>query len=359
MSQPGNRLELWVFRHYRSIHAVKTTLACLLVLLCSLLFQLPHGSWALITIVVVMAAMPQVGSSLERIVLRGLGTLTGGVYALGVLIWLPDSMAIRIPAIILGVGVGAWLATDRRISYAGIVLALTVALVLGDIQPITPTEGMWRLGNVLLGGITTAVVTLGVLPIHASRKLLLSLSGSLRELSEMYLLSASPTVEDPAAIRKRLLRIQRHLSEQTAAIGPAIYESRRMRRFKSHYQQIVTIEQRLLSLIEFLYVTHSSDLQTRSSIYANYDLLRVRWGYGTIIKQLSESIKTNQQVDMHVFEQDIDRLHATGQFYLEQSRQHRRLATSGYLWQHYLLAEQLLSLGLIINDVHRDLERED
>ena len=74
--------EIRLYRHYRVVHGIRIALAFLLTFLLVRLFNIPEGTWPLITLVVIMGPISFWGNVVPRAFERIGGTILGSVLGL-------------------------------------------------------------------------------------------------------------------------------------------------------------------------------------------------------------------------------------------------------------------------------------
>ena len=68
-----------IYRHYPVLHAVRVGLAYLLTVVLTLGFDIPHGEWMSITVLIVMGSLPHLGSIFKKARQRAIGTAAGAL----------------------------------------------------------------------------------------------------------------------------------------------------------------------------------------------------------------------------------------------------------------------------------------
>ena len=68
-----------IYRHYPVLHAVRVGLAYLLTVALVLGFDIPHGEWMSITVLIVMGSLPHLGSIFKKARQRAIGTAAGAL----------------------------------------------------------------------------------------------------------------------------------------------------------------------------------------------------------------------------------------------------------------------------------------
>ncbi|MDX2319415.1 MAG: FUSC family protein [Moritella sp.] len=179
---PASRFTEFVYRYIRLIHSFKLGFALLIATLLNWLWPLPHFLWTLVTIVIIMMHLPQVGRTMEKSLQRAIGTVFGAVYGVLLIACFTDDRIIM-ALMIIAVMVLCYLAAGR-FSYAYLVAGFTMIIVIGDSSHDT-SEAVWRTLNILLGCAISIVISLLVLPIKAKLDWRHQLSHSLHLMTKI------------------------------------------------------------------------------------------------------------------------------------------------------------------------------
>ena len=179
---------LQYFDYERSIHAIKTALACLLGLIVANFIPFHADQWLIITILVVMCAQLNVGSMLTKSSMRFIGSLTGSLVAAFTLICFGANPAVTAAVIALASIVFSYIATStNRYSEAGTLGAVTITVILLGQNPTTITA-FQRFTEISLGIIVAALVSQFVLPIRARDHLQRTQAQTIEQIQRYYTL---------------------------------------------------------------------------------------------------------------------------------------------------------------------------
>jgi uncharacterized membrane protein YccC len=138
-----------------------------------------------ILITVVITALPTYGAALNKMVLRTVGALIGGVVSLIAIIIVSRNFE-TLPTYMLVLFVVFYFSaysslTSGRISYAGNQIGTTFAIVVAGLSPaIDIYEPLWRIWGILLGCFVVALVFLICFPEYAANSLLPRLRKAIR-----------------------------------------------------------------------------------------------------------------------------------------------------------------------------------
>lgn len=203
-------------------HALKTGLAILIGILLARLSGLQNEQWVLITIIVVMSSQINVGSLVQRSLMRLGGTCAGALVALLTIYFLPVSQTeLLVVAVISSIGF-VWLAgSPGSLSYVGTLGAATVMIILmGGHVSIELAES--RVFEIIMGVLISLAVSMMVFPVRAGHLLVDNMVEIFRKLAVLYQtallpesnpadLGSFPSIED--AIRKLLATHERLIRE--------------------------------------------------------------------------------------------------------------------------------------------------
>ena len=179
---PVDRFTACVYRNSRLIHSFKLGLALFIAVLFNWFWPLPHFMWTMVTIVIIMMHLPQVGLAVEKSLQRAVGTVLGAVYGV-VLIASFSDYRIIMALMIIAIVVISYLAAGR-FSYAYLVAGFTMIIVIGNGNQDT-FDAVWRTSNILLGCVIATAVSLLVLPIKAKYDWRQQVSGSLQLMTKI------------------------------------------------------------------------------------------------------------------------------------------------------------------------------
>lgn len=166
MFEQASRFSALIYRYARIVHTVKIVLALSIVAVINGFWPLPHFIWSMVTIVIIMMGLPQVGGAIEKSMQRAIGTTIGASYGVLLVIFV-DQYALLMELLIFGVAVVCFLNAGRY-SYAYLVTGFTMIMVIGDGNHDT-SAALWRTANILLGCGVAVLVSLFVLPIKAKQ----------------------------------------------------------------------------------------------------------------------------------------------------------------------------------------------
>lgn len=170
----------------RTIHSLKTALACLLGFLITQSVQINVNQWIIITILVVMCAQSNVGSVIQKSYMRFLGTLGGSLLSvITLLLFGADPIAIAV-TIMLAAILFSYLATGKsKFNEAGTLGAATTVIILMGVNP-NLTMAFERSAEISIGILIAALVSQFIFPIHARVNLRLKQANTIRELKDFY-----------------------------------------------------------------------------------------------------------------------------------------------------------------------------
>ncbi len=139
--------------------------ACVIATLAIMWMHMPHGYWALISILIV--SLPDAGASLVRGAQRLIATLVGAVVALFIMTAFVQQPWFEIVALGIVCGFGLFLSRASAAPYVGILVSVTPALLVGlagGEPSLGVLDGVWRGLAVGLGVIIGTACQLWVLP---------------------------------------------------------------------------------------------------------------------------------------------------------------------------------------------------
>ena len=198
--------------------ACATTLACEIALVIVMALHLPNPAWALITVFVL--ATPTAGSSLQKGVLRLVGTAVGAGLALVLIDWFdqaPLAFTLALFALCVAAAYGA---AGTRYPYAYLIGFITIVIIAMQALP-EPDQAVHlafaRACEVGIGVATAVLVRLSLWPVCSSVRLRSELAATL-EQSASLLLGTAPGGSDAAVVALIRSR-QQHQTFLQAADG--------------------------------------------------------------------------------------------------------------------------------------------
>lgn len=158
-----NRYQEFVYEHYRAINAFKAGVAVLIAMLLNFT-PLPEAPWVAVTVIIVMSTAPYVGSLLDKVWRRTIGTVAAGVFATCVvLLGGAPHTPLTVAAVVLATVLGFYYIPDKRVGYAATVFALTTVILL-SFPGSTEEAVIWRSINIIIGGLIALLVSALVFP---------------------------------------------------------------------------------------------------------------------------------------------------------------------------------------------------
>ncbi|MGI2258404.1 FUSC family protein [Shewanella sp. GXUN23E] len=259
---PDSNFANAIYRHSRIIHAGKLTLALLIAVVINAVWPLPHFIWSMVTIVIIMLGLPQVGGALEKSLQRAIGTCVGSFC--GVLLIAGFHNYWQLMGLLaLAVGLICYIGKGRY-SYAYLVTGFTMIIVIGDANHDT-TEAIWRTANILLGCVIAVAVSLMVLPIKAKqdwRQQLAQAFNGLAGVLGKHLAAGEAGCSDS---RVELEKVMKAVLAQKKLFFSLEWESRTLRRQKALLEQLAQEQIRLVTLLEII-----SQTRWRNDEYPSY-----------------------------------------------------------------------------------------
>ena len=173
------------YRHARYIHATRVGLGVLLSIAVTAGFGWPHGEWATISLLIVIAGLQHHGNIRKRAAERAWGTLIGA--SAGLLIIVQQTGLGHLPLtyalVAAACGICAYHAIGKG-GYIALLAAITLVIVVGH-GDNDLLDGAWRTLNVLVG-IAIALLFSFALPLYATYSWRYRLADALRECARAY-----------------------------------------------------------------------------------------------------------------------------------------------------------------------------
>lgn len=286
-----------LIKNERVIHSIKTALA---VFIGIIIIKTTHlDQWLIITIVVVMCAQVNVGSMLQKSVMRLFGTITGSLIATFTLLLFGDHTVATPVVITLSVALFSYLATSQsRFSESGTLGAATTIIILINQDP-TVLLGLRRTLEIILGIGIAAGISQFVLPMHARVFLRRDQIDTIKKLKALYAENFLTKYKDPAHNEHvimdeqiiKLLITQRKLALD-AAREPFAKKSLIVKRFS----ELLVAEREILRAMDFMHHAFQHSAAT-IKIFSSEQMLhdfheKVVMTFDQIAEQLKNHKKT-------------------------------------------------------------------
>lgn len=215
--------------HDRLVMAVKGALASTFTLLFGAALHWSLGTPAVATCIV-LAATGTLGALVQKSGLRLLGAVIGGLFALGVLLWIipwAHGPAVFFAIALVFIFPSAWLlAGSDRVNYVGLQAAF--AFSIGVLGPLRPSVDLWapmsRMLGVLAGIIVMSFVAAALWPSYATRKFRSSAAKSFRIVREILIDAIESRPKAPLVTFPRQRRLYDSIAATTRLLGEAEYE---------------------------------------------------------------------------------------------------------------------------------------
>lgn len=211
------KYQYFLVHHYRWFHALRVTISCAIVLIISSLFDIPYGSWAIITCVVVQGPHSHLGAVKARAKQRILGTIIGIVVGLG-LLYMPFESEVSHSIAMLGALLIMIYFTQSKYPYMALVASITMVIVSTP-GPEDLIIAEWRSLNIIWGTVIALGVSYMVLPTKASHLFQMQVKQSLNLLAKIYPVTNIPSLRDITRhSRHQVIKVQ----HQQRALLPLI-----------------------------------------------------------------------------------------------------------------------------------------
>lgn len=242
-------------KYYRSIHSIKTAVACLIGLGIEKHFDWPSGQWVPITIMVVMSAQTRFGGALRKAYMRFLGTVAGVITTVTTLYLFDHNFIAILIVVFLACLIFTAIASNKGdINYAGTLGGVTVLLTLSAANADI-TMAIQRGWYIVIGIVIALLVSRFVFPIHARDFLRINVANTLRNLKKQYNSTISMGSEQQQAIADANLEaiITEDLSDQPRLIFEAAAGSRAFAMKRQYFMEVLNAERQIHRCINLMY----------------------------------------------------------------------------------------------------------
>ncbi len=238
-----------IYRYFRAIHALKLGLALLIAVTINAIWAPPHFIWSMVTIVIIMMSLPQVGGAIEKSLQRAIGTCLGSAYGV-LLVATIDSYWLIMGLLIVGVTLICFIAAGRY-SYAYLVAGFTIIIVVGDANHDV-TEALWRSANILFGCIIAILVSLFIFPIKAKQDWRSQLAKAIEGMASVLAKHLQADANHGLDFREELKTAMKAVLTQRKLFFSLEWESQTLKKHKLLLAELVDKQIRLITLLELL-----------------------------------------------------------------------------------------------------------
>ena len=244
-----------IIKNIRIINSFKTGLACFVSFLLSRHFDLfrDGGTWACITIVVVMSSNIRVGGALKKGYMRILGTLTAGLYSMGIIYLFHSNPYLLSGFGFLGIICFSYIATKSgEVSYVGVLGGATISMALLSLD-VSYLVAIDRISEILFGVIVSVIVSALVFPVFSVKPLYEKISENLILLkqyfeNEMYLNNKN-ILDDFKKLTDGFLA---NLTDQKKILAEYTSEFGRSHSLRM-FEEVIYLQKKLLFRMEQIY----------------------------------------------------------------------------------------------------------
>ncbi len=336
--------EIRLYRNYRIVHGIRIALAFVLAFLIVRIFDIPEGSWPLITLVVIMGPISFWGNVVPRAFQRIGGTILGsalGLIALKLeLISLPLMLMWCAGAMFLC----GWLTLGKR-PYQALLIGITLGVVVGA-PPGDMHTALWRSGDVIFGSLLAMLFT-GVWPQRAFIHWRIQMAAFVTQFNRLYQAGFSPNLVERPHLEKHLQKVLNDVVKIRGLITPASKETHIQ---KSVFEGIQTMSRNLVCMLELQINAHWASRESHF-LMLNAHTLRetqqmTQQTLLTIAHALYEGNPQPVKANTEKLNEIVDELR---QLLTEHKSNHLvETPIHGYVWLSMELARQLELLSLLI-----------
>ncbi len=222
-----SRRDRYIFKHYRTVHAARVSLAFVLTLFATHYLALPESAWILISLVVVITPVSFLGNVSLRAWHRVLGTLIGALSGyLAILISHQAYWAMILWCALVMFSSAYW-ARGRR-PYVGLLIGVTLAVTIGaGAQKLD--IALWRGVDVAIG-CALALLFCHLYPQLAFHQWRIRSEAVLRGLASLYQqqIAGEDDIQQQHNVQQRQIVTLRDLitpASKETHLNPALFEA--------------------------------------------------------------------------------------------------------------------------------------
>lgn len=334
----------------------------LITLFIIMLFRLEHGSWALVSVVMVMGGLPHIGGVVEKGLQRLAGTIIGGLFGI-IALQIPFLREVHIPSapipflqdfhflpllMVISIGIASYLSFSSRYSYSVSMFNITVVMVLGD-GTLDTSVAVWRSCNVLIGTCAAILTSIIIQPQKATDVMRFMLAGNLDRLARVYRIHTRTGAYDPDYTSKLMKEAGTRLVKQRALIE-AVHREGRIKR--GTFNDILSLQRRMISTVELLIETHWDTHDGHDLIEGLAGLREQQRKLAGALSTLAYEIRTGQPIKIDMTNFDLQPYAETALSAHSESGK-ALFSPSGYLWLNRELSQQTAALVTILSNIQR------
>ncbi|WP_106478333.1 FUSC family protein [Phytohalomonas tamaricis] len=336
------------YRHRQHLHTLRSTIALATTFLLIHAFDIPHGSWALVSTLMVMGNLPHVGGVLDKGGQRLLGTLLGAIWGLFLLL-IPEPPPGTLAVLtLLSIAIATHATFTSRYGYSALMFGITLLMVVGDGNH-DMTVALWRAFNVLVGTSIGILATLLILPQKATDLWRFLLADNLDKLARLYHAHTSSQRFEELDTQELLKKTTAQLVKQRNLVD-SVHQEGRIRR--GSLEDILSLERRMISTIELLLETHWATRDGHDVIEKLEGLREEQHRLARDLGTLAFQIRTGQLIELNVGLFDLQK-HAHAAFEVRSKKGRALFSPSGYLWLNRELARQASALVANLANLQR------
>lgn len=318
-SSSSARFEAILYQNHALVHGIKTALTTTLGLVVAWLLKpwIQHPEWIVISAVVVMTMLPNVGGVIQRAIHRLIATIMATFVAISIILLTEnDWLAVDI-TLVLGVMVFTFIAQNPNYRQIGMLSAVTLTILLATRGP-NESVIIWRSVDILIGVSLALLVSRFVLPIRASRQLRFQMADSVGQLGNLFTLAASEEEKPENEYELIEDKIASGFMAQRQTLPLAQLENRRVRQGRACLQNMMRSQRALLGLSRTLRRAYSHTNIGGNMISSLESLNDVRDRISGQLSVISTGIRNGQPP---VLDAELNILHSTLKVQMKQAAQ--------------------------------------
>lgn len=286
------RLDTFLYRHQPVVHGSKTALATILGLVVSIFLEksVDRSQWIVITIVVVMTMMPNIGGVLQRSLYRLIATIIATLIALSVILISDYNPTAIMATLVIGVAGFTILAQSPKFRQIGVLCAVTLAIML-ELDDPQERIIIWRGINIIIGVSIALLVTRFVFPIRASRQLRFHMAHTIQLLARLFTLAAADEETDELTYELIEDQISSGFIAQREALPLALLEQQRIRDAKPNLKRMMRCQRTILGLSRTLRRAYLHTTIGEQTIVALSGLEEVRSRIAEQLDQIAQCVR--------------------------------------------------------------------
>ncbi|MBB3699026.1 FUSC family protein [Flammeovirga yaeyamensis] len=337
----SKKIEAYIYNNVEKVHLYRTIAILAFSFFTVNYFKIPHGSWVCITVVVLLGPYPEFGGIIHRVKQRILGTIAASISGVAMIFFFHNNLWMQTIFLIAWIPLMA--ALFKKYPYSYLVCIFTVVIVLGVTEDKTIDSALWRVGNIMAGGLITLIFSL-IFPVRGIKELRLEMAESILMIDKLY----TSTIKGEFAHKEYLddmTLVFNSLRKQRKTYEHVTKESKHFKLNRQELENITVVMRKMSSIVELLNSSTIASEIGNKYISQLYSIQEKRAFFTERMQNIAKQLKDNTYTSP---EETVIRLTSSREeldkLYQENDDEHTPLSPYSYVWLNYQYGLQLFKL---------------